>query len=279
MSKRPKNGACKLNMATRAATFSAKIRTLTDFHVRIACNQQLSNAEIVTTLRYFQQTLVGFLKEVPPENSNLFERFAADTPRTSFFPNLNYSGLFYGIVNLLDAFPLLTSGQAVVAEAIIDTLKALYFFLDRDCIDQMPYLIASQLGVFPNQLDKKIVHLLADCIIPYSLGEPASGGLSVPAVLMLIFQHSTDTTLHTLILESLMARRENIYHDLIAVIAKGTSESRIPAANLLFHYWPFINPAILHRKPIQYRVQGTITVRENAMIQWHVPNTVKLPHQ
>ncbi|KAI1729072.1 cation-channel complex subunit UNC-79 domain-containing protein [Ditylenchus destructor] len=220
MSKRPKNGACKLNMATRAATFSAKIRTLTDFHVRIACNQQLSNAEIVTTLRYFQQTLVGFLKEVPPENSNLFERFAIDTPRTSFFPNLNYSGLFYGIVNLLDAFPLLTSGQAVVAEAILDTLKALYFFLDRDCIDQMPYLIASQLGVFPNQLDKKIVHLLADCIIPYSLGEPASGGLSIPAVLMLIFQHSMDTTLHTLILESLMARRENIYHDLIAVIAK-----------------------------------------------------------
>ena len=27
------------------------------------------------------------------------------------YPNLNYSGLFYGIVNLLDAFPILTTGQ------------------------------------------------------------------------------------------------------------------------------------------------------------------------
>ena len=38
---------------------SAKIRTLSEFHTRILCNQQPpSNAEIVTTLRYFQQTLV-----------------------------------------------------------------------------------------------------------------------------------------------------------------------------------------------------------------------------
>uniref|UniRef100_A0A1I7WFN2 Helitron_like_N domain-containing protein n=1 Tax=Heterorhabditis bacteriophora TaxID=37862 RepID=A0A1I7WFN2_HETBA len=36
----------------------------------------------------------------------------------------------------------------------------------------------------------------------------------------------------------------------LKVIAKGTSESRVAAANLLFHYWPFANPHILHRKII-----------------------------
>uniref|UniRef100_A0A915E3W4 Uncoordinated protein 79 n=1 Tax=Ditylenchus dipsaci TaxID=166011 RepID=A0A915E3W4_9BILA len=224
--------------------------------MRIATGQQLSNAEIITTLRYFQQTLIGFLKEIPAENSALFEQFNGDAQRSTFYPNLNYSGLFYGIVNLLDAFSLLTSGQTDIGQAILDTLKALYFFLDKDCIDQLPYLVASQLGVFPSELNKKIVYLLADCIVPYSLGEHASGGLSVSGVLMLVLQHSNDSTLHTLIVESLMSRRENVYHDLLAVIAKGTSESRIPAANLLFHYWPLINPAIIHRKHIQYRVQA-----------------------
>uniref|UniRef100_A0A914CGD5 Uncoordinated protein 79 n=1 Tax=Acrobeloides nanus TaxID=290746 RepID=A0A914CGD5_9BILA len=238
-------------------TFSAKIRTLTDFHTRISCNQQPpSNAEIITTLRYFQQTLIGFLKDVPSNNSTLFEKFVADSQRTSQYPNLNYSGLFYGIVNLLDVFPIITSGQTAIAEAILDTLKALYFFLDRECVDQLPYLLASQLGTFPAELDKKIVQLLCDCILPYSTSDDAFGGLSVPVVLMLVLQHPSDPGLHSWLLESLMSRRENVYHDLLSVIAKGTSEARISAVNLLFHYWPLINPQILHRKPIQYRVHG-----------------------
>lgn len=45
--------------------------------------------------------------------------------------------------------------------------------------------------------------------------------------------------------------------DVLAVIAKGTSEARVPAANLLFHYWPLLNPHILDRKPIQYRPHGS----------------------
>lgn len=58
-----------------------------------------------------------------------------------------------------------------------------------------------------------------------------------------------------MIVECLMIHRENVYNDLLAVIAKGTSESRIPAVNLLFHYWPLMNPAVLHRKSIQYKIQ------------------------
>ncbi|KAI6239068.1 CRE-UNC-79 protein [Aphelenchoides fujianensis] len=174
-------------------TFSAKIRTLTDFHRRIASSQQTpSNAEIITTLRYFTQTLIRTLR---PNNSPLFLRFVADSQRTNLFPNLNYSGLFYGVVKLVDVFPLLQSGQSAIGDAILDCLKALYFFLDRDSIDQLPCLIASQLDVFPQELHKKIVNLLADCILPYSLSDECNGGLCVPAVLMLILQQHHDPCL------------------------------------------------------------------------------------
>ncbi|KAI6201724.1 Uncoordinated protein 79 [Aphelenchoides besseyi] len=242
---------------TRAATFSAKIRTLTDFHSRIASNQQTpSNAEVITTLRYFTQTLISFIKDIAPNNGHLFIRFVADNQRTNLFPNLNYSGLFYGVVKLVDVFSLLQSGQSAIGEAILDCLKALYFFLDRDSIDQLPCLIASQLDVFPQELHKKIVSLLADCIMPYTLSDECNGALCVPAVLMLILQQHHDPSLHTRIIESLLACRRDVYGDLIAVIAKGTSESRISAVNLLFHYWPLMNPHIIHRKAIQYRVHA-----------------------
>lgn len=46
--------------------------------------------------------------------------------------------------------------------------------------------------------------------------------------------------------------------DMILVLSKGTSEARIAAANLLFHYWPNHNKHILHRKSIQYRIQGKL---------------------
>jgi len=73
-------------------------------------------------------------------------------------------------------------------------------------------------------------------------------------------------------IERLACRLPDVYTDLLTVIykafasnarncelqviASGTSESRIAAANLLFHYWPLMNPAIMHRRSIQYRVIG-----------------------
>uniref|UniRef100_A0A0K0D4F4 RNase H domain-containing protein n=1 Tax=Angiostrongylus cantonensis TaxID=6313 RepID=A0A0K0D4F4_ANGCA len=93
-----------------------------------------------------------------------------------------------------------------------------------------------------------------------------------------------DGRLHTWIMESAMNSSPNIYEDLVQnngeihmqhfcqllvnifiplaliqdvkVIAKGTSESRVAAANLLLHYWPFPNPHIIHRRIIQYKVHG-----------------------
>lgn len=67
-----------------------------------------------------------------------------------------------------------------------------------------------------------------------------------------------DLALHTRVVESLLAHKPDLYNDVIAIIAKGTGEARISAANLLFHYWPLINPHIMHRKLIQYRIHGNL---------------------
>lgn len=56
-------------------------------------------------------TPFSFIKDVPSEYSHLFEKYVAESPRATLFPNLNYSGLFFGIVNLIDVFPLMTSGH------------------------------------------------------------------------------------------------------------------------------------------------------------------------
>ena len=58
-----------------------------------------------------------------------------------------------------------------------------------------------------------------------------------------------------------MALRPDICKDVMNVIANGTSEARVPAANLLFHYWPMLNPNIIERKVIQYKPHGWSLVR------------------
>lgn len=98
------------------------------------------------------------------------EKFSTDPARWGSYPNLNYSGLFYAVSNLLEVFPLITSNQTSkkrkrggwpthvsgIGEAILDTLKALMLFLDRDTLEQLPVLLAAQLGILPSELNKQV---------------------------------------------------------------------------------------------------------------------------
>ncbi|VDM99242.1 unnamed protein product [Thelazia callipaeda] len=80
---------------------------------------------------------------------------------------------------------------AAIGDAILDAVKALYFFLQRDVVEQLPFMLASQLGILPAELDKKLVHLISTCFLPFIL-VPKQECLSVPAVLMMVLQHTTD---------------------------------------------------------------------------------------
>ncbi|VDO72914.1 unnamed protein product [Heligmosomoides polygyrus] len=216
-------------------TFSAKIRTLSEFQVRLSTNQQPpSNAEIITTLRYFHQTLIGFLKDFPQGQTQFCERFSSDPARWNLYPNLNYSGLFYAIINLLES----AFGGAIwtifsaIGEAVLDTLKALMMFLDRDTLEQLPLLLASHIGIFPSELDRQIVHLLADAVLPFAINEDTFIKLSVPGVLMLVLQQANDPSLHTWIMEGTMNSSPNIYQDLVQRILLAQFMNEISACKI-----------------------------------------------
>lgn len=45
---------------------------------------------------------------------------------------------------------------SAIGEAVLDTLKALMMFLDRDTLEQLPLLLASHIGIFPSELDRQV---------------------------------------------------------------------------------------------------------------------------
>ena len=63
---------------------------------------------------------------------------------------------------------------------------------------------------------------------------------SVGAMLLLILQHCPDPKLHSMLIETLLPLRHQLYADLFLVIAYGPPNTKIPAAKLLFHYWPHL---------------------------------------
>lgn len=71
---------------------------------------------------------------------------------------------------------------------------------------------------------------------------------SVSAVIMLVFQYSSNAAHHCQLLECLMMLKQNVAKDLLCVIAYGTAASRSAAAKLLFYYWPAFNTNLFDRR-------------------------------
>lgn len=80
--------------------------------------------------------------------------------------------------------------------------------------------------------------------------------LSVSAVIMMVFQYSSNPAHHCQLLECLMTLKENVLKDILSVIAYGTSAARSPAAKLLFYYWPTFNANLLDRKNLIGKIAG-----------------------
>ncbi|CAM1320186.1 UNC79 (predicted) [Pycnogonum litorale] len=243
-------------MGTRAAAFSAKIRNLHDYCVRIqhGIQPQPSEADISNTLKHFSQTLLGVLKDVPTISIDMMRSRNKDHARMSLIPNMNYKGLYTALVQLLDAIPMLQHGLHGLGHSIIYTLICLVPFLEHEYMDTLPYLVASSLAFFPEGLHKYIVDVLCSHLLPFTISEMRDpenhnyATLSTSAILMMTFQHTDNNAYHCQIMECLMMLKRDVLKDLFCVIAHGTPDSRAPAAHLLFYYWPSLNPASGDRK-------------------------------
>ncbi|XP_044257463.1 protein unc-79 homolog isoform X1 [Tribolium madens] len=245
---------CIVNMGTRAAAFTAKIRSLYDYQLRLmqGVMPPPSGVDIANTIKYFTQTLLTVLKDVPNSPLDLLKNPEMDSVRMGLFPSLDYKGLYNSLVPLIEVAPLIQYGLNSFGQATLQCLGCLLPFLEHDLIDNLPYLTASSIAVLPSSLHQDIVNSLCFYILPFTITRHNDREQeicqSVSAVIMMVFQYSTNPAHHCQLLECLMTLKKNILKDILSVIAYGTSTARSSAAKLLFYYWPTFNANLFDRK-------------------------------
>lgn len=150
-------------------------------------------------------------------------------------------------------------------KAVLQCMGCILPFLDRDLIDNLPYLCASLFSVLPSPLHQDIINYLCYYILPFTItrqGDQESlicqSSASVSSVIMFVFQYSTNSAHHCQLLECLMTLKHNVVKDLLCVIAYGTSSSRSVAAKLLFYYWPTFNEHLFDRKVIMVKFNNDL---------------------
>ncbi|KAL3290395.1 hypothetical protein HHI36_023736 [Cryptolaemus montrouzieri] len=215
-----------------------------------------SGVDIANTVKYFSQTLLNVLKDVTHSPFELLKNPTMDNFRLSLFPSLDYKGLYNSLIPLLEAAPLIQYGVHAFSQAVLQCLGCLLPFLEPDLIDNLPHLAASSMVFLPPNVHQDIVNSLCFYILPFTICrhknlhviESNEVSLSVSAVIMMVFQYSSNPAHHCQLLECLMTLKQNVLKDLLNVIAYGTSAARSPAAKLLFYYWPTFNANLLDRK-------------------------------
>ncbi|CAH2242907.1 jg14477 [Pararge aegeria aegeria] len=236
---------------------TAKIRSLYDCQLRLMHNIQPlpSGTDIANTVKYFSQTLLSVLKDVPRSPLEMIRDADNDAERMGLYPNLDYKGLFNAISQLVDSAPHLQYGIQAFGQAVLQCLGCLLPFLEYDMIDNLPYLVAYCVAVFPANLHQGILHLLCYYILPFTitrrysgLEEESEASQSVGAIIMMVFQHSSNPAHHCQLLECLMAMKQGVVKDVLCVVAYGTGGARVSAAKLLFYYWPPFDATLFDRK-------------------------------
>ncbi|XP_068152155.1 protein unc-79 homolog isoform X2 [Drosophila tropicalis] len=245
-----------INMGTRAAAFQAKLRALHEYHVRLLHNvlPAPSGVDIANNIKYFSQTLLTVLKDVRTSPHELIRDPLEDPTRMSAYPNLEYGNLYNALTMLIDVAPCIQYGQIVFGKALLQCLSCILPFLDKDLIDNLPYLVSSTISVLPPALHQDIVNALCYYILPFTITRRSSDEQecqacqSVSSVIMMVLQYSNNPAHHCQLLECLMTLKHNVVKDILCVVAYGTAVSRYAAAKLLFYYWPAFDPNLFDRK-------------------------------
>lgn len=156
---------------------------------------------------------------------------------------------------------------SVFGKAVLQCLGCILPFLDKDLIDNIPYLVASAISVLPPPLHQDIINSLCFYILPFTITRQSSyddqechSCQSVSAVIMMVFQYSNNPAHHCQLLECLMTLKQNVVKDLLCVIAYGTSLSRSSAAKLLFYYWPAFNANLFDRRGLLFKFTSNFII-------------------
>ncbi|XP_026830601.1 protein unc-79 homolog, partial [Ooceraea biroi] len=245
-------------MGTRFAGYSLKLASLHGHYQRLLYGSQPmpSGLDIANTLKYFSQTLLSLLKDVPEKPFDLIKSQEKDAERMAFYPNLDYKQLYNAVTQLIDIVPQIHIGLQAFGKALLQCLACMLPFLDHDLIDNLPYLTASTISIFPMELHEEIMNYLCFYILPFTIqrqdeiGNESAASQSVAAIIMTVFQYSNNAAHHCQLVECLMALKPGVVKDILCVIAYGTAPARASAAKLLFYYWPSFNPNLFDRRAV-----------------------------
>jgi hypothetical protein len=92
-----------------------------------------------------------------------------DPTRMSCYPNLEYQNLYNAIAMLIDVASNIQYGIQAFGKAVLQCLGCLLPFLDRDLIDNLPYLTASCISVLPAALHQDVINSLCYFILPFTI--------------------------------------------------------------------------------------------------------------
>ncbi|KAJ7409284.1 protein unc-79 isoform X2 [Willisornis vidua] len=203
--------------------------------------------------------LYSVLRDAPSERGQ-----QSRDAQLSDYPSLDYQGLYVTLVTLLDLVPLLQHGQHDLGQSIFYTTTCLLPFLNDDILSTLPYTMISTLATFPPFLHKDIIEYLSTSFLPMAIlgsskreGVPAHVNLSASSMLMIAMQYTSNPVYHCQLLECLMKYKQEVWKDLLYVIAYGPSQVKPPAVQMLFHYWPNLKPpgAISEYRGLQYTAE------------------------
>ncbi|KOX78817.1 Protein unc-79 like protein, partial [Melipona quadrifasciata] len=245
-------------MGTRFAAYSLKLTSLHDYYQRLLHGSQPvpSGLDMANTLKFFSQMLLSLLKEVHESPLEMVKSQKYDAERMALYPNLDYKQLYNALTQLIDVVSSIHIGLQAFGQALLQCLACLLPFLDHDLIDNVAYLTASSISVLPMELHQDIVNYLCFYILPFTITRKTEDGTenaasqSIAAVIMMIFQYSTNPAHHCQLLECLMALKPGVVKDILCVVAYGTAPARASAAKLLFYYWPSFNPNLFDRRSV-----------------------------
>lgn len=151
----------------------AKLRCLHDYHLRLLHGiiPPPSGIDIANTIKYFSQTLLTVLKDVRDSPLTMMRDPSKDQTRMSSYPNLEYGNLYNAIAMLLDVASNIQYGLVAFGKAVLQCLGCILPFLDKDLIDNLPYLTASSISVLPPSLHQDIINSLCYYILPFTISK------------------------------------------------------------------------------------------------------------
>uniref|UniRef100_A0A8D2AME2 Unc-79 homolog, NALCN channel complex subunit n=1 Tax=Sciurus vulgaris TaxID=55149 RepID=A0A8D2AME2_SCIVU len=185
----------------------------------------------------------------------------------SDYPSLDYQGLYVTLVTLLDLVPLLQHGQHDLGQSIFYTTTCLLPFLNDDILSTLPYTMISTLATFPPFLHKDIIEYLSTSFLPMAIlgssrreGVPAHVNLSASSMLMIAMQYTSNPVYHCQLLECLMKYKQEVWKDLLYVIAYGPSQVNLQLCKCFSTTGPILKPpgAISEYRGLQYTAWNPI---------------------